>query len=183
MTLNKQAEHRNWHDWTDPDFFAEGRQSERRFLPLFLRQIFPANFQKTKLTTTGWMLIMVSMGIGLAAYNTASNILFMTLSLMLSCLILSGILSLINFKKLNWHLKVPAHLQVGEVGAAEINLENQKKIFPTMSICFRVGHSESKDLKALYMPSSLPALPTRRRPGSTVIPTPSLPTVSAIMAA
>ena len=118
MTTIKQAEFRNWNDWTDPDFFAEGRQSERRFLPLFVRQLLPARIQKTKLTMTGWMLIIVAMGIGTAAYNTASNILFMTLSLMLSSLVLSGILSLINFKKLRWTLKAPKHLQVGEVGVA-----------------------------------------------------------------
>jgi hypothetical protein len=95
------TELRRWHDWTDPDFFMEGRQRERRLVPLFLRQVLPKQHQRTKLTLTGWMLIIVSMGIGSAAYNTASNILFMTLSLLLSSLILSGILSLINFKKLN----------------------------------------------------------------------------------
>jgi len=157
LTTSKQAEFRNWNDWTDPDFFTEGRQSERRFLPLFIRQILPVRLQKTKLTLTGWMLIVVAMGIGSAAYNTASNILFMTLSLMLSSLVLSGILSLINFKKLKWNLKAPAHLQVGEVGAAEIELENKKTLFPSMSLCFRVGSSEHTKDTDLYMSSALPA--------------------------
>jgi len=157
LTTSKQAEFRNWNDWTDPDFFAEGRQSERRFIPLFIRQIIPLRIQKTKLTLTGWMLIFVAMGIGSAAYNTASNILFMTLSLMLSSLVLSGILSLINFKKLRWNLIAPNHLQVGEVGAAEIELENRKRVFPSMSICFRVGCSEDAKEARLYMPSALPA--------------------------
>ncbi|PXA04511.1 hypothetical protein DDZ13_04870 [Coraliomargarita sinensis] len=162
MTTSKQAEFRSWNDWTDPDFFEEGRQTERRFIPLFIRQIIPLRFQRTKLTLTGWMLIFVAMGIGSAAYNTASNILFMTLSLMLSSLVLSGILSLINFKKLKWNLKAPAHLQVGEVGAAEIELENLKSVFPSMSICFRVGSSENTKDTSLYMPSALPAGATTR---------------------
>lgn len=157
MTTSKQAEFRNWNDWTDPDFFVEGRQRERRFLPLFIRQIIPLRLQRTKLTLTGWMLIFVALGIGSAAYNTASNILFMTLSLMLSSLVLSGILSLINFKKLRWNLKAPEHLQVGEVGVAEIELENNKRVFPTMSLCFRVGSSEQVGETSLYMPSALPA--------------------------
>lgn len=162
MTTSKQAEFRDWNDWTDPDFFAEGRQTERRFLPLFIRQLIPARFHKTKLTMTGWMLIIVSVGIGSAAYNTASNILFMTLSLMLSSLILSGILSLINFKKLNWSLKAPEHLQAGEVGVAEIELENRKRVFPAMSISFRVGSSEQGKEHRLYMHSALPAGETSR---------------------
>lgn len=157
MSTTKQAEFRSWNDWTDPDFFAEGRQSERRFIPLFVRQILPVRMQKTKLTMTGWMLIIVAMGIGSAAYNTASNILFMTLSLMLSSLVLSGILSLINFKKLRWTLKAPRHLQVGEVGVAEIDLQNHKTVFPTMSICFRLGCSDHGEESRLYMQSALPA--------------------------
>ena len=64
---------------------------------------------RIKMTLTGWCLIVVSLGLGVAAYNTASNILFLTLSLLLSSLILSGVLSLINFKKLRWELRVPSH--------------------------------------------------------------------------
>jgi uncharacterized protein (DUF58 family) len=155
--MSEQAEFRNWNDWTDPDFFAEGRQREQRFLPLFIRQLLPRRVQKTRLTLTGWFLIIVALGIGSAAYNTASNILFLTLSLMLSSLVLSGILSLINFRKLQWHLKVPTHLQAGEVGVSEIELKNSKRIFPTMSICFRVGTSELDKDSSLYLPSALAA--------------------------
>lgn len=157
MTTGRQAEFRNWNDWTDPDFFAESRQSERRFFPLLIRQLIPARFQKTKLTLTGWMLILVALGIGSAAYNTASNILFLTLSLMLSSLVLSGFLSLINFQKLAWRLKCPNHLQAGEVGVAEIDLKNSKRLFPTMSLSFRIGTSERSKDASLYMPSALPA--------------------------
>ncbi len=152
----KQAELKKWHDWTDPDFFTTGQQSEKRLLPLFLRQMLPTRVQRTKLTLTGWMLIIVAMGIGSAAYNTASNILFLTLSLILSSLVLSGILSLINFKKLDWRLEVPRHLQVGEVGAAEVSLENRKRIFPSMSLRFRVGHSDQDGTDLLYLPGALP---------------------------
>ena len=80
LSTARQTELRDWHDWTNPDFFVEARHRERRIIPLFLRQVFPRKAQRTKLTITGWMLIFVSMGIGSAAYNTASNILFMTLS-------------------------------------------------------------------------------------------------------
>lgn len=148
---------RRWHDWTDPDFFMAGRQRERRLIPLFLRQILPEQLQRTKLTLTGWMLIIISMGIGSAAYNTASNILFMTLSLLLSSLVLSGILSRINFKKMTWLLKVPEHLQVDEVGMAEVALNNQKRIFPSMCIALQVSSTADKSIKRLYLKSALSA--------------------------
>ncbi|MGJ8639053.1 MAG: DUF58 domain-containing protein [Opitutaceae bacterium] len=152
---NLNDELKGWHDWTNPDFFQNTRGQEQRIIPLFLRQLLPVQFQKTKLTLIGWMLIIVAMGIGSAAYNTASNILFMTLSLLLSSLVLSGILSLVNFRKLKWDLCAPHHLQVGEVGVAEIDVSNEKSIFPTMSICFSVGSSAVDTEERLYLQHAL----------------------------
>lgn len=115
----------------------------------------PASLLRTKMTLTGWCLVIVSLGLGAAAYNTASNILFLALSLLLSSLILSGVLSLINFKKLNWDLKAPSHLRVGEAGAAEINLVNRKTVFPTMSICFHLQSAMVAEAGKVYMQNTL----------------------------
>lgn len=139
-----------WHDWTDPNYFAPNRGGEGRLIPLFLRQLLPTRRQRTKLTLTGWFLITISMGIGIAAYNTGSNILFMTLSLLLSSLVLSGILSWINFRGLSWQLKAPRHVRAGEVAMSEVRVRNGKSVFPTMCIRFRVNHCEQ------VKPASLP---------------------------
>ncbi len=156
MTESK-GELRRWNDWTDPDFFVYGRHRESRFLPLFLRQLLPSPLRRTKLTMTGWFLVVVSMGIGTAAYNTASNILFMTLSLLLSSLVLSGILSVINFRRLEWKLSAPMHLRCGEVGMAEVGLRNGKSIFPSMCLCFRVSTPASDGEERLYLQDTLAA--------------------------
>lgn len=155
--LDSQTEMQRWHDWTNPDFFMQGRQRERRLIPLFLRQILPRQMQRTKLTLTGWMLILLAMGIGSAAYNTSSNILFMTLALLLSSLVLSGFLSMINFRKLQWRLRVPEHLQVGEVAVAEVALQNDKRIFPSMSLAFELSHSGDASEQRLYLGHALAA--------------------------
>ncbi|MEN8662863.1 MAG: DUF58 domain-containing protein [Lentimonas sp.] len=152
---NLNEELQGWHDWTNPDFFQSRQGREHRLIPLFLRQLIPARFRKTTLTGIGWMLIIIAMGIGSAAYNTSSNILFMTLSLLLSSLVLSGILSLMNFRRLKWDLCAPQHLQVGEVGMAEIDVVNHKAVFPTMGICFRVGSSVSDVEERLYLKRAL----------------------------
>lgn len=152
-----EAELRNWHDWTDPDFLAESRHSERRFVPLFLRQIFPGRTRRTKLTLIGWLLVLVAMGIGTAAYNTASNILFMTLSLLLGSLILSGILSALNFRKLGWRVRVPPHLRVGDVGAVDVFLHNRKRLFPSMGLRFRLDNSGDGSGDWLYLRHSVAA--------------------------
>lgn len=150
---------KRWHDWTDPEYFQEGQQRETRFWRLFLRQLMPgqSSVQRTKLTLTGWFLILVALGIGMAAYNAASNILFMTLSLLLSSLVLSGILSQINFKKLEWELVAPANLRVGEPGVAEVSTFNGKRLFPSICLCFRVGSSAEDVLRRLYLSRSLRA--------------------------
>lgn len=154
---NANTEMRRWHDWTDPEFFAGGDQREKRVLPLFLRQILPSHHQRTKLTMIGWLLILVALGIGTAAYNTSSNILFMTLALLLSSLVLSGLLSQINFHRLTWTLRPPEHLQVGETGMAEVVLKNNKRIFPSMCIALQTGSSELKQMRRLYLNHSLGA--------------------------
>ena len=151
------AELKNWHDWSDPDFFTTTGQQETRFIPLFLRQVLPGHMLQTRLTMTGWCLIIVSFGLGLAAYNTSSNILFLTLSLLLSSLVLSGILSWFNFRKLQWELRAPTHLRVGEVGMTEVDLVNQKVFLPSMAICFRVETEMTEASERLYMQQALSA--------------------------
>ena len=146
---------KNWHNWTDPDFFATVRQHESRVVPLFLRQILPARLLRTRMTLTGWCLIVVSLGLGLAAYNTASNILFLALSLLLGSLILSGILSWINFRKLNWNLRVPSNLRAGDAGVAEVDLVNEKAVFPSMSLCFQLESEMVAQKGTVYLKNTL----------------------------
>lgn len=142
-------------DWTSPDYFDEAPSKEQRFIPLFMRQLLPGVHHRTRLTLTGWFLIVVAMGIGSAAYNTASNILFMTLSLVLSSLILSGILSTINFRKLLWTVHGPDHLRVGELGMATVRLCSEKRILPTMNLCFLLEHPGGKQVDRIYQRRAL----------------------------
>jgi uncharacterized protein (DUF58 family) len=81
----------------------------------------------------------------------------MTLSLLLSSLVLSGILSWINFRKLAWILQVPEHLQAGEVGMVAITVDNRKQIFPTMSIAFEVESAVHTEPSRLHLNQTLGA--------------------------
>ena len=66
--------------------------------------VFPAKRHRISPTVPGLFLMVLALGIGTAAYNTASNILFITLSLLLACLLLSGLLSWFNFAGVCWRL-------------------------------------------------------------------------------
>ena len=107
------------------------------------------------MTLSGWCLIFVSLGLGASAYNTANNILFLALSLLLSSLILSGILSLINFRKLSLDLRAPNNLRVSQIDAAEIDLINEKKIFPSMGLCFLLRFEGTDKEETIYLQTTL----------------------------
>jgi len=103
--------------------------------------VYPRNAERILPTVPGVFLIALCMGIGMAAYNTANNILFITLSLLLACLILSGVLSWLNFKGVTWRLAVAPPLRVGQSAAVALELRNAKRFLPTYGLWFEVRSS------------------------------------------
>lgn len=132
------------------------RQSRLRNVLRLLRQLIrPLQGDKTLPTPTGLVLILLSIGIGSAAYNAASNILFMTLSLLLSSLLLSGLLSWMNFKGVRWRMLLTPHLRVGEVAAIRVELWNTNTLLPIYSLCFHVTATQSGLTRTLYQQERL----------------------------
>lgn len=87
-------------------------------------------------TIPGVVLIGLSMGVGMAAYNSSSNILFLTLSLLLTCLVLSGVLSWLNLRGVTWTFRVPPALRAGHDTMAGLALHNAKSFLPTYGLWF-----------------------------------------------
>jgi len=125
-----------------------GPGAERKTLRQHLREItwarmlwtflYPTRGQRIMPTISGVLLISVALGIGSAAYNTSNNILFITLSLLLACLVLSGVLSQLNFAKVAWRLAPSGPFRVGQTSIVGIELRNAKKILPTYGLWFDV---------------------------------------------
>ena len=113
--------------------------------------IVPPKGHRILPTLPGNFLILVSLGMGLAAYNSSNNILFMALSLMLSTLILSGLLSWLNFRKLRWRLLLPPHFRVNEPAVVQIELRNGKVWLPTYSLWFKTALGDSKETQPIYL--------------------------------
>lgn len=154
--LVAEPEKRTSEDWSDPEYFSRKVGRFKSFRKSLMSLVVPPDAQKTSPTTTGWILLLLSMGIGMAAYNTSSNILFMTLSLLLSSLILSGILSVANFRGTRWRLHLPAHFRANEPARMQIEVVNSKKLLPTYSICFNVK-AEEEDSDRIYLKKRLDA--------------------------
>ena len=98
--------------------------------------VYPRRGHRTLPTIPGVVLIALSMGIGTAAYNSSSNILFITLSLLLACLILSGVLSWLNLRGVRWRLQLAPPLRVNHDTIVALDLRNRKKFLPTYGLGF-----------------------------------------------
>lgn len=114
---------------------------EHRWRRLLWSMLYPPQVRPHRVapTLTGGVLIGVAFGIGLAAYNTASNILFITLSLLLSCLVLSGVLSWINVRRVGWRLQAVAPWRAGQEQLVLLELRNRKRFVPTYGLWFELA--------------------------------------------
>ncbi|MBI5381466.1 MAG: DUF58 domain-containing protein [Opitutae bacterium] len=111
--------------------------SPRRFWRRLLWSlVFPRARQRIQPTVSGTILIALALCIGTAAYNSANNILFITLSLLLACLVLSGVLSWLNLRGIRWRLQAEPPWRVGEETTVALALHNGKRVLPTYGLWF-----------------------------------------------
>jgi uncharacterized protein (DUF58 family) len=121
-------------------WMASEPRRNRRFTwnALLWALIFPRQVTRIIPTVPGLVLVALSMGIGMAAYNSSSNILFLTLSLLLTCIVLSGVLSWLNFRGVTWDLKVAPALRAGHETIIGLQLRNAKAFLPTYGLWFNL---------------------------------------------
>ncbi|HEY4302003.1 MAG TPA: DUF58 domain-containing protein [Candidatus Didemnitutus sp.] len=98
--------------------------------------VYPVRRHRISATVSGAFLVLLAMGIGTAAYNTASNILFITLSLLLACLLLSGLMSWFNFMGVCWRFRPLPSWRAGHETLVAVEVENRKKWLPTYGLWF-----------------------------------------------
>lgn len=98
--------------------------------------VFPPKRHRISITIPGIFLMGLSIGIGTAAYNTASNILFITLSLLLACLLLSGLLSWFNFMGVCWRVPLAGPWRAGHETLVAVEVKNEKKWLPSYGLWF-----------------------------------------------
>ncbi len=109
--------------------------------------VFPPKRHRISITIPGFFLMGVAMGIGSAAYNTASNILFITLALLLACLLLSGLLSWFNFMGVCWRLPPAGPWRAGHETLVSVQVKNEKKWLPSYGLWFDLAiHPQSKPM-------------------------------------
>jgi uncharacterized protein (DUF58 family) len=123
-----------------------GRRT-KRWRTLLWAMLYPTRSHRIAPTLTGVLLIVVSLGIGMAAYNTANNILFITLSLLLSCLVLSGVLSWLNLRAVAWRLQIAGSWRAGQAQTVMLELRNAKTLLPTYGLWFDLAAGGAKPVR------------------------------------
>lgn len=126
-----------------------------RIFPFLKSLIIPPRGQRILPTVSGYVLIIMAIGLGMAAYNAASNILFIALSVLLSSLIVSGILSWLNFQGICWRVLVDPPCRVGEECHVRVELRNTKKFLPTYALSLNVLAQRSRVKKVLRLEQRL----------------------------
>ncbi|TVR51840.1 MAG: DUF58 domain-containing protein [Puniceicoccaceae bacterium] len=121
--------------WVGPGA-AESGSRLRRWGQFLRSMVLPPKGHRVVPTKSGLMLIVLALGIGMAAYSTSSNILFTTLALLLSTLILSGIISWFNFKGTCWRLVAQPPFRVNQEAVVALDVANRKRFLPTYSLWF-----------------------------------------------
>jgi uncharacterized protein (DUF58 family) len=90
--------------------------------------------RKFRLTREGRAFLFITIGVGLAAVNTANNLLYLVLGLLLSLLLVSGVLSDLALWKLQIQRKLPTRLFAGRRSHMDVALLNEKRWLSSVSI-------------------------------------------------
>ncbi|MEI8254084.1 MAG: DUF58 domain-containing protein [Deltaproteobacteria bacterium] len=90
--------------------------------------------RRLRVTREGKIFIGVTLGVGLAAINTGNNLLYLVLGLLLSLIVLSGILSEIALRGLEFRRRLPRRAFADIPMSVEIEVRNTKKYAPSYSI-------------------------------------------------
>ncbi|MEM7139362.1 MAG: DUF58 domain-containing protein [Myxococcota bacterium] len=90
--------------------------------------------RKFRLTREGRAFLFVTVGVGLAAVNTANNLLYLVLGLLLSLLLVSGVLSDLALWRLRMRRKLPGQVFAEKRAIIEMIAFNDKRWLASVSV-------------------------------------------------
>lgn len=97
--------------------------------------------RRLKFTREGKFFVGITLGVGFAAINTANNLLYLMLGMLLALIVVSGIMSELSLRDLTVVRRLPLRAQVGRAHLVEIEVFNHKGRVPSYAI-------EVEDLRA-----------------------------------
>lgn len=100
--------------------------------PWFHTLLHPA--RRLKFTREGKFFVGLTLGVGIAAINTANNLLYLLLGLLLALMLVSGLMSELSLRDLSVVRRLPLRAQVGRPHLVEIEVYNHKNVVPSYAI-------------------------------------------------
>jgi len=109
---------------------------------------------KVKLTKAGFIYILITIFIGVAAINTGNNLLYVMVSFLLSFMLLSGWFSILNLSGLKIKFSFPEEIYAKKSTILTAILINRKKFFPSfmIEVDFEIKDKEQKYFNKIYFP-------------------------------
>jgi uncharacterized protein (DUF58 family) len=114
-------------------FFIRFREKHRKslFERLMATRFFP---RKLAFTNEGKFLVIISLGMGFAAVNTGSNLLYLLLGMLLAIITASGILSEFSVQKVSWSADLPDRAVAGIESLFPVRIRNDKRYLNSFSL-------------------------------------------------
>ncbi|WP_394844604.1 DUF58 domain-containing protein [Pendulispora brunnea] len=124
--------------------------------------------RKLKFTREGKFFVGITLGVGFAAINTANNLLYLLLGMLLALIVVSGVMSEISLRDLTVLRRLPLRAQVGRAHLVEIEVYNHKKRVPSYAIEVEdLRHGQPADKRCFFLkisPKSAQVAAYRRTP-------------------
>jgi uncharacterized protein (DUF58 family) len=130
-----------------PALFRSARLEVRRF-----------SFQ---ITREGWGFLFTLFIVGLAAFNTNNNLLFIVFSAILATLVVSGMISRMNLAELAIRLDFPLNIDARQEVPLSMHLHNLKRWIPVFSILVKSQARDGDSAAAIIPPVYFPYLPPK----------------------
>jgi uncharacterized protein (DUF58 family) len=116
-----------------------------------------------ELTREGTVYLVVILVIGVAALNTANNLLFIVLAAMLSAIVVSGIASAAVLRRLELDVDVPQNAFVGRPITVRVTLENPRLWIPSFSVSVQAPNDDKKKRRRWEWEKTRFTFPKRRQ--------------------
>lgn len=98
---------------------------------------------RTTVTVEGVLFIVFLAVIGVAAWNTSNNLLYLILSALLAFLVAANLIGRMSLADLSIQLRFPDHIFAGEPATIIVTLTNHKHIVPAYSLLIEAVSEES----------------------------------------
>jgi uncharacterized protein (DUF58 family) len=106
-------------------------------VPYLARRVAFERLRETldyEVTKVGVIYVLVTLVIGIAALNTANNLLYLVVAAMLAAILVSGVVSALVLRGLELEVRLPEHVFAGQAVVGRIVLRNPRRFLPSFSI-------------------------------------------------